>query len=189
MCCGSVLSEHMYYIHAEAGFSPFVTQPLAPTPILCPTQASSLQGLSLVDIQLGPERNTREEARVLFLCVSSCSVLCLGQLLHLFKSGTFAGQPQPAFNGQYMPGSDVFSFCLILPGNRRDLVLWQVSRRLPHLFPQVCQCFFISSSLFKNFSLSHLNSVSYQAITYTYRDIYHPFMCNIMLYIKYVNQH
>lgn len=90
---------------------------------------------------LGPERYTREEARVLFLCVSSCSVLCLGQLQHLFKSGTFAGQPQPAFNGQYMPGSDVFSFCLILPGNRRDLVLWHVSRRLPHLFPQVCQCF------------------------------------------------
>lgn len=98
-------------------------------------------GLSLVDIQLGPERNTREEARVLFLCVSSCLVLCLGQLLHLFKSGTFAGQPQPAFNGQYMPGSDVFSSCLILPGNRHDLMLWQVSRRLPHLFPQVCQWF------------------------------------------------
>lgn len=113
-----------------------------PNSHLCPTQPSSPWGLSLVDIQLGPERNTREEARVLFLCVSSCLVLCLEQLLHLVRSGTFTGQPRPAFNGQYMPDSNVFPSCLILPGNSRDLMLWQVSRRPPYFFPQVCQCFY-----------------------------------------------
>lgn len=48
----------------------------------------------------------------------------------------------PACNGWNMPGSGIFSSCLILPGNSSDLILWQVSRRLPHLFPQFCQRFY-----------------------------------------------
>lgn len=62
-------------------------------------------------------------------CISSGVVLSLGS----------HGLPSMVSTCQTLM---FFPSWLLLPGNSRDLMLWQVSRRPPHFFPQVCQCFY-----------------------------------------------